>query len=247
MPFLYHPNSDGDRSNVLTNMHGLIFTPEGEPKEDAKKIFLKGTMEHLKLFAPRFNTAYNNRNLAISERSKATMQKDIKKEIVKKLISHYFQNLNNGIERGLFKSSDRNLYGLDAGGNDVPVIISVNSILHWGALIIDGEAARMAQGGVSMAMPSADEVKTALDDFKAVLKQQSDKKIGLTAEQEEIQKLRDEADELIVDLWDEVEFYFRKSEPAAHRLQCSQWGVIYKNRYGDNTSGNENPPPTNPG
>jgi hypothetical protein len=234
MPYILRPNNDTDRNNVINHMSELIFTPQGEIREDAAKIFLNETVEHLKTFMPVYSTAYKNRDLAFSDRSSATKQKNIPKDLVKKNISHFFHTFNNGIERGTFTISERRLYGLSIESMDVPSLITESDILEWGDKIVSGEATRIAQGGKPMTMPSAEEVRVALENYKVAQKQKSDKQIGLTKEQEGIQELRDEADDLIKDLWDEVEFYFRKSEPAARRVQCSQWGVIYKNRYGDN-------------
>jgi len=231
MHYVYHPNSDKERNNVFVRMHGLIFTTKGKTNEEACKIFLPATLDHLFVFAPVFITAYNHRNLAISTCNNVTGQKKVLKKAAKKIISHYFHSLKNGIKRGIFKSSDRNLYGLNAGNNNIPLMISERDILHWGALIIDGEAARVAQGGLPLSMPSVEEVKTVLDNFKNIQKLQSERKMDLVKEQKKIRELHAEADELITELWDEVEFYIRKSERAARRLQCSQWGIIYKTRY----------------
>lgn len=240
MPYIFRPNNDTDRNNVISRTHELVFTPQGEIKEEAAKIFLNATIDHLKTFAPVFATAYNNRNIAISSRSVATKQKNTPKDIAKKVVAHFFHTFNNGIERGTFHISERRLYGLDIENMDIPPLISETDILKWGDKIATGETTRIAQGGKPMAMPSADEVKIALESYKTALGQKSEKQIGLTKEQEEVQKLRDEADDLIKDLWDEVEFYFRKSEPAARRVQCSQWGITYKNRYGENGNNGNN-------
>ncbi|MCK9617100.1 MAG: hypothetical protein M0R21_04630 [Lentimicrobiaceae bacterium] len=243
MPYILRPNNDTDRNSVINRMFELIFTSQGEIREDATKIFLNDTIEHLKNFMPVYSTAYKNRNLAFSDRSSATKQKNVPKDLAKKIILHFFHTFNYGIERGTFNISERRLYGLDIESMDIPSLITESDILEWGDKIVGGEATRIAQGGKPMAMPSAEEVRIALENYKVAQKQKSEKQIGLTKEQEEIQKLRDEADDLIKDLWDEVEFYFRKSEPAARRVQCSQWGVIYKNRYGDN---GDNTTETNP-
>ena len=37
-------------------------------------------------------------------------------------------------------------------------------------------------------------------------------------------------DDLVRDIWDELEFSHRKDSPAARRRRCREWGVVYRER-----------------
>jgi len=228
------PKSDAERNSVLKGTSELIFTSENEVNPEAAKIFQAETIDHLKVYAVFFFALYQGHIFAKNEQSEIIKQKVPVKKAVQKIISHFIQSFNNGIERGSYKISERSLYGLDINSNEVPKLTSENDIILWCDNIINGEQARVAKGGTAMTNPSAADVKAMEDSFKLTLKEQRDKKLEFNEKQVKMQKEREVADALIKDLWDQIEYYFRKSEPATRRLQCRSWGVRYKRLPGDN-------------
>ena len=231
---LIYPNSDGDRCNVLENSSNLIFNSDGTVKPEAEKIFLNSTIEQMRSYAPLFIAKYKQMNVCITDKSNATLLKNTSKSDSSIIINHYFQGLFNGIDRKLFQAADLALYGMDITSRELPRLISDDDILRWGSVIAEGEAARVARGGVAMSMPSAVEVKTLFDIFKSKQNLLAENKLKLSDIQGELKPMRIEVNALIHDLWDEVVFYYRKSAPAARRMQCRQWGLRYKSRNGEN-------------
>jgi hypothetical protein len=43
-------------------------------------------------------------------------------------------------------------------------------------------------------------------------------------------EMREEVDELILDLWDELDFAYRRDEAPAKRRRLREWGVVYETR-----------------
>jgi hypothetical protein len=84
-----------------------------------------------------------------------------------------------------------------------------------------------------MAMPSAAEVATALATYNAELTVQTAAKDSLESEQSDVNQLRPEADQLIRDVWDEVEFALRQLETTTLRRRAREWGVFYALRPGE--------------
>ena len=50
------------------------------------------------------------------------------------------------------------------------------------------------------------------------------------------------ADELITDIWDEIEFKYRKDEPSAMRRKAREYGVVYVSRPGEPVEEGAQPP-----
>ena len=82
-------------------------------------------------------------------------------------------------------------------------------------------------------MPSAAEVSTALTAYEGELAFQTAAKDALDGEQEDVNALRPAADQLIKDIWDEVEFALRQLDPPSLRRRAREWGVTYALRPGE--------------
>jgi len=99
------------------------------------------------------------------------------------------------------------------------------------ARLIKGEAKRIAAGGMPMTNPDIAEVQTAYNAFIVEHNKQSTAKDKYDSEQEDVEDMRPETDEFILhDLWDEIEFTFRKEEPSSLRRKAREWGVVYVSR-----------------
>jgi len=71
---------------------------------------------------------------------------------------------------------------------------------------------------------------------------QTTAKDALESEQADVNLLRPEADRIILDVWDEVEFALRRLEPSTLRRRAREWGVFYALRPGEP----EEPTPADP-
>jgi hypothetical protein len=103
----------------------------------------------------------------------------------------------------------------------------------WAQRIISAETRRIADGGLPMLNPSLAEIQRAFDTYDPLRDEQMRKKTKYDLEQEDVAKMREEIDELIKDGWDQVEFYFRKDDPASLRRKARGWGLEYATRPGE--------------
>ncbi|MBI9039674.1 MAG: hypothetical protein JEY97_16205, partial [Bacteroidales bacterium] len=143
--------------------------------------------------------------------------------------SQFFQVFNFGVLRGIFNETERPYYKLDVNDGNTPVINTDSELLLWGQNLIVGEAARIAAEGTPMSMPSAAEFEIEFNKFKDLQIAQSQLKDQYDKEQEDVAALLDDADLLVKDIWDEVEFHFRHDEAASKRRKCREYGVVYVN------------------
>ena len=62
---------------------------------------------------------------------------------------------------------------------------------------------------------------------------QTSKKDAYDKEQEDVDNLRETAADIILDVWDEVEFTFRKNTASSKRRKAREYGVVYITRPGE--------------
>ena len=197
---------------------------------DVTKIaFSALTYDRLNGLLPNFETEVNERKEALVNQTNATAEKNLAYEKAAIFASQFFQVFNFGVFRGVFNATDRPFYGLDVNDSNTPAINSDSDLLLWGQNLIDGEAARVAAEGTPMSMPSAAEFEIEFIKFKNLQIAQSQLKDQYDKEQEDVATLLDDADLLVRDIWDEVEFTFRHDAAASKRRKCREYGVVYVN------------------
>lgn len=148
-------------------------------------------------------------------------------------VSHFIQVLNLAVIRGEIKREAKRLYHLDENVFSLPDLSTEENLLLWGQNIIEGETARMAQGGIPINCPAINKVKVHYDMF---LDSQSGQSMNrLTAERviEEVYKLREEADSIILKIWDLVEKFYENRLPYERMRCCKNYGMIFYYRPGE--------------
>ncbi len=187
------------------------------------------TLERLNEFLPIFENEVNERKEALVKQTTATSEKKQAFDKAGMYASQFFQVFNFGVVRDIFPGTDRPYYGLDVNDGNTPVIKTDSELLLWGQNLIDGEAARVAAEGIAMSMPSAAEFEIEFNKFKDLQIAQSQLKDQYDKEQEDVAALLEEANLLVRDIWDEVEFHFRHDDATSKRRKCREYGVVYIN------------------
>lgn len=196
------------------------------------------TLVQLGIVKPQYNAKIADMNAAKQEQVEASLEEDETLRICRMFVSHFLQVFNLGVHRGVHPASARAFYGLDVNQEELPSLTKENDVIHWALQIKNGEAARVAAGGTAMTNPTAAEVETSYNNYKAKHDVQSDLKDVFDDEQQEVAAMFDTVKELVTDMWDQVEFFYRK-EPteASKRRKCREWGVVYKSRHKATISG----------
>jgi hypothetical protein len=176
---------------------------------------------------PLFQTAMQKRSNALAEQGGSTALVNTAFTGGYNYISHFIQVFNFGIVRGKYPANHRAFYNLDISSDKLPVLRSEEDIATWGMRISEGDAARVAAGGVAMANPSAVEVAAALASFNTENTSQSGLKDAYDTAQEVVEVLREEADGVIKRVWNEVETFYSEETPASKRRNAREWGIVY--------------------
>ncbi len=148
-------------------------------------------------------------------------------------ISHFIQVLNLAVIRGDIKKEQKELYHLDINNHILPDLSSEEDLLVWGQNIIDGENERTKQGGFPIYNPTITKVKVHYDIFKEHHITQQMHKKNANRTYEDLGQLREQADSLILDIWNQVEDYYRQKLPYERLRYCQNYGVIYYYRSGE--------------
>jgi hypothetical protein len=107
---------------------------------------------------------------------------------------------------------------------------TVGEIVRAAADVVRGEAERVAAGGTPLAQPSAAEIAEWLEQLEGEMKRRKQIMVTLDRISSAVMEMREEVDELILDLWDELDFAYRRDEAPAKRRRLREWGVVYETR-----------------
>ncbi len=142
-------------------------------------------------------------------------------------ISHFIQVLNMSVIRGEIKREQKELYGLDPNNHIVPDLSSEEDLLVWGENIINGEQKRTQMGGFPIYNPAINKVKVHYDIFKEHQINHTMHKKTTTRVAGDIEEMRKQADALILEIWNQVDDYYKDLLPYDRLCHCKNYGLIY--------------------
>jgi hypothetical protein len=141
--------------------------------------------------------------------------------------------MNMAIFRGDLPAETRAFYGLATNESTVPSLDTENELMNWGRRIIEGEEFRIKKGGSPITNPTIAVVKVRFENFieawnyhKTLVKRTFDYT-------EKNYKLRKEADELILQLWNEVENTHYSLPEDIRKSLSEEYGLVYFYRRGE--------------
>jgi len=239
MPFRQLPATDATRTQAINAAVKKKATTTG-----AALLVSPETATALDALAPKWVKETTERAAALGAQTSATSSLNLHAATLRTVVSHFFQVYQLGVARGVFSPSGRALYELSVNEETLPETTTEADLLLWAGRIVTGDPLRVVQfSEPAMALPSAVEVSTALAAYNSQLAIQSGTKDSLATEQADVTALRTEADQVITDVWDEVEFSLRKLDAPALRRRAREWGVLYALRPGEPEETTADPTP----
>ena len=142
-------------------------------------------------------------------------------------ISHFIQVLNLAVIRGDIKREQKMMYQLDLNSHNVPDLSTESAIMNWGRNIIEGENERVRNGGFPIYNPTIGKVQVHYEVFKEYKLTQKLYQSTTNRNWEELVKLRKKADEIILDIWNQVETYYKDENPYNKLIKCEKYGLIF--------------------
>jgi hypothetical protein len=148
-------------------------------------------------------------------------------------VSHFIQVFNLAVIRGDIKKEHKLFYQLDPEIHNVPDLSTEAAILHWGKCIIDGENERIRNGGLPIYNPAIAKVKVHYEIFKEYKSTQKIHQNSTSRQWEELVGMRKKADDIILEMWNEIENYYKDLEPYNRLQSCMAYGIVYYYRKGE--------------
>jgi hypothetical protein len=222
MPYRRLPNTDSARLKALNT--ALI---KGQEVPPGKISFSPKHIVRLRQFLPLFEHSIQLQRQSINSQSKKSKEYN---EVVRKArmyLTHFIRVMNMAVMRGDLPAETRAYYGIPTNESVVPSLNTENELVTWGKRIIEGEEYRIRKGGSPITNPTIAVVKVRYEKFldaynlhKTLIKktlEYSDK----------TNQMRKEADEIILQIWNEVEAKHSSLPEEIRRKESEDYGLVY--------------------
>lgn len=229
MPYRRLPKTDSARLRALKIVldNNDVYTTRNRVIDWETLNKAQPAYDRLYTACQQYNINYNNQ---VRKSSRFTqLQKN-----AEMFLSHFIQVLFMSVERGEFKEDILTLYGLTPGEYSLPNLKTGEGILENGALIIKGEKARIKKGGMPIYNPSIAKVAVHYDIFKDAYENRRSLQRRTTDALDKVTALRTDVDEVILDIWNQVEKAFESLPPEKRYDECRKYGLVYYYRKNEN-------------
>lgn len=231
MPYRRLPNTDAARLRAMK-----IALEKGKELPPSKMAYSAKTVVRLQRFLPQFEHAIIIQRQAIASQSKKTRDYNEALRKARIYLTHFIRVMNMAIFRGDLPVETRAFYGLATNESTVPSLNAENELISWGRRIIEGEEYRIRKGGSPITNPTIAVVKVRFEKFldahnfhKILVK----KTLDYT---ERTGDMRKEADEIILQLWNEVESAHTSLPEDIRKKESEEYGLVYFYRRNETTA-----------
>lgn len=222
MPYRRLPNTDAARIKAMKT--ALEKSKELPPH---KLAYSSKTIVRLQKFMPLFE-----HNLQLYRQTMSAQNKKSRDyyEIAKKAriyLTHFIRVMNMAILRGEIPAETRAFFGLATDDPTVPSLNTDTELLTWGRRIIEGEEFRIRKGGSPITNPTIAVVKVRFEKFIEAWTFHNTLAKRTTDYSQKTIEMRKEADEIILQLWNEVESSLAELPDESRLESCEEYGLVY--------------------
>lgn len=222
MPYRRLPNTDSARIRALKAAYS-----KGKSIPPFQLAYSQVTFAKVELFINSFETAMAHYKSAYNtqvERGKEYVRLAKKAKLY---VSHFIQVLNMAIARGEFQPNLREVYGMELDEKRTPPLNTEAELIEWGKKIIDGETLRLQKGQTPISNPTIAVVKVRYKQFVEAYNYQKILQQNTQRQLQDLNALRAKADDIILDIWNEVEKHYANSPDEEKRTKATEYGVSY--------------------
>jgi len=222
MPYRRLPNTDSARLRAMKSAldKGLELPPH-------KMSYSPKNVVRLRQFLPLFEHSIQLQRQSIASQSKKSRDYNETLRKARMYLTHFIRVMNMAIMRGELPVETRAYYGLATNESVVPSLNTENELLSWGRRIIEGEEYRIKKGGSPITNPTIAVVKVRFEKFiesynihKSLIKKTLDSA-------EKTNALRKEADDIILQIWNEVEEKHSSLPEDVRKKESENYGLVY--------------------
>ncbi len=222
MPYRRLPNTDVARIKALKTAYG-----KGKELPPFKLAFSQSTYAKIELFINSFEKAMINYKASYNIQIEKSKDYNVIMKKAKLYLSHFIQVVNMAIARGELPDKTRTIYGMDIDESKVPALNTEKDMIDWGKKIIEGEQKRIMSGQQPITNPTIAVVKVRFENFvesynhQKILQQNTQRMLT------DLDALRTKADDIILNIWNEVENTFKDLPDDLKRERSTEYGLVY--------------------
>jgi hypothetical protein len=228
MPYRRLPNTDAARLRAMK-----VALEKGRELPPHKMAFSSKTLVRLMKFLPQFEHGIHLQRQSVASHNKKCKDYNEVYRKARIYLTHFIRVMNMAIFRGDMPAETRAYFGLATNESTIPSMNTENELVSWGRRIIEGEEFRIKKGGSPINNPTIAVVKIRFEKFLDVLNLTQTMNKKTLEYSHKNYELRKEADELILDIWNEVEDKFSVLAESEKRRECENYGIIYFFRKGE--------------
>jgi hypothetical protein len=222
MPYRRLPNTDIARLKALK-----ISLLKGKELPPFKLAFSQKSNQKLQHFLHRYENAMSFYNQTFILQTKKNLQYSALMKKARIYISHFIQVVNMAIMRGEMMPETRKYFGMNVNEARIPSLNTEKDIIRWGDKLIKGEAQRIFERSRPVTNPTIAHVKVRYETFLEAYHHQKTLQKNTARALEQLSELRTEADNIIVQVWNEVEESFKDLPDDLKREKAKEYGIVY--------------------
>ena len=228
MPYRRLPNTDTARIRAMKTA-----LEKGKELHPNQLAFSSKTIVRLEKFLPLFDHNFKlyRQTLASQNKKGKDYNETLKKARI--YLTHFIRVMNMAIFRGDLPVETRAFYGLATDESTVPSFSTENELMSWGRRIIEGEEFRIKKGGSPITNPTIAVVKVRFENFIEAWNYHNKLAKRTIDYTEKNYALRKEADEIILQLWNEIEKTNIALPEDVRKSACEEYGLVYFYRKGE--------------
>ena len=222
MPYRRLPNTDKARQKALIKAYQM-----GKELPPFKLAFSQSTYQRIVSFLPGFEKKMLHQKSTLAKQIERNKEHLGLMKKAKLYISHFIQVVNMAIQRGELAPSILEYYQLKGYNKKLPSLNTEEDVIRWGKCIIDGETDRVKKGMSPITNPTMAVVKVRFEKFNESYFNQKNLRQSNCRTLKELSETRPEADEIIVNIWNEVEETFKDLPDDLRRERAIEYGLVY--------------------
>jgi len=222
MPYRRLPNTDSARLRALK-----AASKKGKELPPFKMAFSQSTFNKVDLFINNFEKAMATYKAAYNKQIERNKEYQASAKKARLYLSHFIQVLNMAISRGELSDKVRTTYGMDFDECKLPNLTADKDLIEWGKKIIAGEYDRTSKGQPPITNPTIAVVKVRYENFIEAYNHQRILQQNTNRSQIELEDLRKRADDIILNVWNEVEETFKDLPDHERRERANEYGLVY--------------------
>jgi hypothetical protein len=222
MPYRRLPNTDAARIKAMK-----IAFEKGKELPPNQLAYSSKLSVQLRKFLPEFehNILLYRQTMAMQNKKSRDYYEILKK--ARTYLTHFIRVMNMAISRGDLPAETRAFYGLATDDSNVPSFNIESELLTWGRRIIEGEEFRIRKGGSPITNPTIAVVRVRFEKFIETWTYHNTLSKRTADYNSRNIELRKEADEIILQLWNEVESACADLPSEKRMRECESYGLVY--------------------